>query len=78
MPIDREVQMPSISFSTCRHSRQVHVPHLLLQVHLQQLLLDPQLLLNVPPLVLELYDGLGVPVQCCHRRSHAGGEGAPC
>lgn len=60
-----------------RYGRQVHVPHLLREVQLHHLLLDHQALFNVPPLVLELYDGLGVPVERRHRRAHAGAKGAP-
>lgn len=44
------------------HRADVHVPHLLWRVQLQQLLLDLQVLLNVPALVLELQDGFGVAV----------------
>lgn len=45
-----------------RHRADVHVPHLLRRVQLEQLLLDLQVLLNVPALVLELQDGFGVAV----------------
>lgn len=60
-----------------RHRADVHVPHLLRRVQLQQLLLDLQVLLYVPALVLELQDGLGVAVDGGDRGGHAGGEGAP-
>lgn len=60
-----------------RHRADVHVPHLLRRVQLQQLLLDLQVLLNVPALVLELQDGFGVAVDGGDRGRHAGCEGAP-
>ena len=60
------------------HRADVHVPHLLGRVQLQQLLLDLQVLLNVPALVLELQDGFGVAVDGSDRGRHAGREGAPC
>lgn len=56
----------------------VHVPHLLRRVQLQQLLLDLQVLLDVPALVLELQDGFGVAVDGSDRGCHAGREGTPC
>lgn len=40
----------------------VHVPHLIGRVQLQQLLLDLQVLLNISALVFELQDGFGVAV----------------
>lgn len=60
-----------------RHRADVHVPHLLRGVQLQQLLLDLQVLLYVPALVLELQDGFGVAVDGGDRGRHAGSEGAP-
>lgn len=59
------------------HRADVHVPHLLRRVQLQQLLFDLQVLLNVPALVLELQDGFGVAVDGGHRGRHAGSERAP-
>ena len=44
------------------HRTDVHVPHLLGRVQLQQLLLDLQVLLDIPALVFELQDGFGVAV----------------
>lgn len=44
------------------HRTDVHVPHLLGRVQLQQLLLDLQVLLNISALVFELQDGFGVAV----------------
>lgn len=61
-----------------RHRADVHVPHLLRRVQLQQLLLDLQVLLDVSALVLELQDGFSVAVDGGDRGRHAGGEGAPC
>lgn len=61
-----------------RHRANVHVPHLLRRVQLEQLLLDLQVLLNVPALVFELQDGFGVAVDGGDWRHHAGCEGAPC
>lgn len=48
------------------HRADVHVPDLLRRVQLQQLLLDLQVLLDVPALMLELQDGLGVAVDGGH------------
>lgn len=48
--------------SSAGHRADVHVPHLLRRVQVQQLLLDLQVLLYVPALVLELQDGFGVAV----------------
>lgn len=59
------------------HRADVHVPYLLRRVQLQQLLLDLQVLLNVPPLMLELQDGFGVAVDGGDWGRHAGCEGAP-
>lgn len=56
---------------------EVHVPHLVGEVLLHHLLLDQQALGDVPPLVLELHDSLGVPVERRHRRAHTGAERAP-
>lgn len=44
------------------HRTDVHVPHLLGRVQLQQLLLDLQVLLNISALVFELQDSFGVAV----------------
>lgn len=60
-----------------RHRADVHVPHLLWRVQLQQLLLDLQVLLNVPALVLKLQDGFGVAVDGGDRGRHAGRERTP-
>lgn len=60
-----------------RHRADVHVPHLLRRVQLQQLLLDLEVLLDVPALVLELQDGFGVAVDGGDGGRHAGCEGAP-
>lgn len=57
--VGRQVQQ---LLGSARHRADVHVPHLLRRVQLQQLLLDLQVLLNVPALVLELQDGFGVTV----------------
>lgn len=72
--VDRQLQL---RLGIGGYGRQVHVPHLLREVQLDHLLLDHQALFDVPPLVLELYDGLGVPVERRHRRAHAGAKRAP-
>lgn len=57
--VGRQVQK---LLGSARHRADVHVPYLLWRVQLQQFLLDLQVLLNVPALVLELKDGFGVAV----------------
>lgn len=64
-------------FGGARHWADVHVPHLLRRVQLQQLLFDLQVLLNVPAFVLELQDGFGVAVDGGDWGRHASCEGAP-
>lgn len=73
-PVGRQVEQLLCS---TRHRADVHVPHLLWRVQLQQLLLDLQVLLNVPALVLELQDGFGVAIDGGDRGRHAGCERAP-
>lgn len=72
--VRRQVQQ---LFGGARHRADVHVPHLLWGVQLQQLLFDLQILLNVPALVLELQDGLGVAIDGGDWGRHAGRERAP-
>lgn len=74
-PVGRQVQQ---LLGGARDRADVHVPDLLRRVQLQQLLLDLQVLLNVPALVLELQDGFGVAVDGGDRGRHAGCEGSPC
>lgn len=59
------------------HRTDVHVPHLLGRVQLQQLLLDLQVLLDIPALVFELQDGFGVAVDGGDWGDHTGCEGTP-
>lgn len=59
------------------HRTDVHVPHLLRRVQLQQLLLDLQVLLNISALVFELQDGFGVAVYGGDWGDHTGCKGAP-
>lgn len=59
------------------HRTDVHVPHLLRRVQLQQLLLDLQVLLNISALVFELQDGFSVAIYGGDWGNHTGCEGAP-